>query len=253
MSHAPQPLRERAPEGGAGSLLIRICDVALACAGLVLAAPLFLVVIPLLRFSGEGEIFYRQTRIGRGGRPFGLIKFATMQKDSARTGAGELTLPGDARVLPVGQVLRKTKINELPQLLNVLSGDLSVIGPRPQTERYFLAFSPETRELIASVRPGLSGVGSVIFRNEEGMLALVDDPVAFDELVIMPYKGEIEAWYVKNRSPALYLELIGLTAAAILFPHAAVHRGLLERLPPPPPALAPLISGPERISKHRSE
>lgn len=216
-------------------------DILLAALGLLITLPIFILVIPLLRLTGEGDVFYRQTRIGMNGREFGLLKFATMLRNSANIGSGELTLPNDQRVLPVGRLLRKTKLNELPQLINILSGDLSVVGPRPQTPHYFGAFLPGHQNFVASVRPGLSGVGSVIFRDEEQIFARVSDPVAFDHQVIMPYKGEIESWFVAHRSVALYFELILATVAVVAFPGAKLHRRLLARIPQPPADLAGLI------------
>lgn len=224
-----------------GDAVTRLLDILFAGAALLIAAPVFLIVVPVLRFSGEGEIFYRQTRIGRGHKPFGLLKFATMMKNSSSMSAGELTLPNDPRVLPIGKFLRKTKLNELPQLLNILSGDLSVIGPRPQTAHYFATFSPAAQAVVATVRPGLSGIGSVLFRNEEEIFGRVPDPVAFDHNVIMPYKGEVERWFVANRSVALYFELIVTTVLVVLAPGANLHRRLLSRVPPPPAELAPLL------------
>ena len=225
----------------AADIVARASDLFLAGSALVLISPLFLALIFVLSFTGEGVIFYRQRRIGRGGRPFELLKFATMVENAAAMGAGELTLPNDPRVLPVGRFLRKTKLNELPQLINILAGELSVIGPRPQTEHYFNVFSPEQRACIASVRPGLSGAGSVIFRDEEEIFAKVADPVAFDHLVIMPYKGTIECWFVENRSVTLYFELLLTTALVVALPGANFHRRLLARVPQPPAELAGLL------------
>ncbi|MBN8811819.1 MULTISPECIES: sugar transferase [unclassified Sphingomonas] len=224
-----------------GDVATRALDIGFAVFALVLASPIFLTVVPLLRFTGEGAVFYRQIRIGRGGKPFGLLKFATMVKNAASIGSGELTLPNDTRVLPVGRFLRKTKLNELPQLINILTGDLSLIGPRPQTPHYFDAFLPEQRACVASVRPGLSGAGSVIFRDEETIFTKVPDPVAFDHDVIMPYKGEIECWFVAHRSTALYFELILATVGVVLLPRAGFHRRLLARVPQPPATLAGLL------------
>jgi lipopolysaccharide/colanic/teichoic acid biosynthesis glycosyltransferase len=221
--------------------VMRGLDILFAGVALILAAPLFLVLVPLLLFTGEGAVLYRQIRVGRYRRPFGLLKFATMVKGASAMGAGELTLPNDTRVLPVGRFLRKTKLNELPQLINILTGDLSVIGPRPQTPRYFDDFRPEHRDCVASVRPGLSGAGSVLFRDEEAIFARVPDPIAFDHEVIMPYKGEVECWYVANRSVALYLELLVATALVVLMPGANFRRRLLARVPQPPAALAGLL------------
>ena len=127
-------------------------------------------VLPLmfiLRVSGEGEIFFLQNRVGRGGKDFKLYKFATMLKDSPKIGTGTISMKNDPRVLPVGKILRKTKINELPQLINVLVGDMSIIGPRPLTLKSFDLYSLDVQQAIKKVKPGLSGVGSIVFRKEE--------------------------------------------------------------------------------------
>jgi lipopolysaccharide/colanic/teichoic acid biosynthesis glycosyltransferase len=105
--------------------------------------PLWIIVIPILRFTGEGEVFFRQPRVGKDGKLFDLLKFATMLKNSPNIGTGELTLHNDPRVLPVGRWLRKSKINELPQLINVWLGHMSIAGPRPQTPRCFAAYAEE--------------------------------------------------------------------------------------------------------------
>ena len=189
----------------------RLADILLSLAGLLVLAPLFAVVAVVLRLTGEGDVFYRQQRVGRGGEPFGLIKFATMLRNSPSIGTGTITLRNDPRVLPVGRFLRKTKINELPQLVNVLRGEMSLVGPRPQTPRCFAAFPERSRACIVQVRPGLTGIGSLVFRDEEELMHESRDPDAFYDSVIMPYKGLLEEWYVANASPALYLKLVLLT------------------------------------------
>jgi lipopolysaccharide/colanic/teichoic acid biosynthesis glycosyltransferase len=219
----------------------RLFDILFSLIGLSLLFPILLIVMVILRFSGEREVFYRQVRIGRGECKFHLLKFATMLQDSPDTGSGELTLPNDPRVLPFGQILRKTKLNELPQLWNILVGDLSFIGPRPQTPRYYNCFREEDRLWIAKVRPGLSGVGSILFRDEEKLLSHIDNPVAFDDHVITPYKGVVEHWYVLHQSISLYLELIFTTLMVVLIPAADFQQRLLRRIPAPPPVLSKLL------------
>ena len=130
---------------------------------------------------------------------FHLYKFATMLKNSPNIGTGTITVKGDPRVLPVGKVLRKSKVNELPQLLNVLRGDMSVIGPRPLTAQTFGSYSAATQAVVREVRPGLSGVGSIIFRGEEDILHGASASVDFYNNVIAPYKGSVEEWYVENK------------------------------------------------------
>lgn len=173
----------------------------------------------LLRFTGEGKIFYKQERIGQGGRTFGLLKFATMLENSPNMSGGDVTFGNDPRVLPAGKFLRKTKINELPQLLNILKGDMSIVGPRPMTPRNFGYYSVDIQDNIKKLKPGLTGIGSIIFRDEERILAKSAKPPmdCFKE-DIAPHKGALEVWYKKNQSFLLDLQLILLTAWVILFP-----------------------------------
>lgn len=220
---------------------IRGLDLFFSLVALIVLSPLLLLVAIALRFSGEGEVFYRQVRIGKGGREFYLLKFATMMKDSPAMGSGELTLPNDPRVLPLGRILRKTKLNELPQLLNIVAGDLSLIGPRPQTRRYYDCYAVADRVWINTIRPGLSGVGSILFRDEETLLSKVADPVTFDDEVIMPYKGQVERWFAVNQSVGLYFELILNTVLVVLWPSFGLHQRLLRRVPAPPAALSKLL------------
>lgn len=222
-------------------LTLRGLDLFLSLAALAALAPLMLLIAISLRFSGEGEVIFRQVRIGKGGREFHLLKFATMLRNSPSSGSGELTLPDDPRVLPLGRILRKTKVNELPQLLNVVMGDLSLIGPRPQTPKYYNCYDPDDRAWIDTIRPGLSGVGSILFRDEETLLSQVADPEAFDYQVLMPYKGRVEHWFVVNRSVALYFELILTTVLVVCLPSSKLHQRLLSRLPLPPAALSKLL------------
>ena len=151
--------------------MFRFFDLLLSSSALVFLSPLFVPIMLILRLTGEGEVFYLQERVGKGGRTFHLFKFATMLKNSPSIGTGTITIIDDPRILPFGKFLRKTKINELPQLLNVLYGDMSLIGPRPLTEETFSAYPPESKIQIQLVRPGLSGIGSIIFRNEEELLS----------------------------------------------------------------------------------
>ena len=232
--HRPAELAPAAPE----PVSIRAIDLLLSGAALLLLAPLFLVVMAVLRLTGEGEVFFRQQRVGRCGRMFGVWKFVTMLRDSPNIGTGTLTLKDDPRVLPVGRVLRRAKINELPQLLNVLAGDMSFIGPRPQAPANFDCFPDELKAALVSVRPGLSGIGSIVFRDEEGILERAADKAAFYSQVIAPYKGALELWYIRNRRPSTHLLLMALTAWVVLFPDSRLHRRLLPDLPAPPPELA---------------
>ena len=213
----------------------RLLDIVLAGFALIVLAPLLLAVALVLRLTGEGEVFYRQQRVGRGGQPFGLLKFATMLKDSPNIGPGLLTLKDDPRVLPVGRWLRKTKLNELPQLINIVKGDMSVIGPRPQAPKHFDVFPEHVKRELIKVRPGLSGIGSIVFRDEESMLSRPGiDPGHVYRDVIAPYKGELELWFIRNQRISMNLLLIFLTVWVIVFPDSTLYRRVLRDLPAPP-------------------
>lgn len=216
----------------------RIFDVFLSAAALLVLAPLLVPIALILRFSGEGEIFYKQPRVGYKGQLFDILKFATMLKNSPNMGTGLVTVRGDPRILPIGGFLRKTKINELPQLINVLLGDMSLIGPRPLAPRGFNAYSDDTKAIVTQIKPGLSGIGSIAFRNEEEMLQQVaGDQMEFYDKVIMPYKGRLECWYVENRSFSLYLALIVFTVLAVALPSNRLLWRLYPGIPARPEAL----------------
>lgn len=215
----------------------RFLDTLFSGIALLVMSPLFLPIMLALRLTGEGEVFYVQQRVGREGRPFGLYKFATMLKDSPNIGTGTVTLKDDPRVLPLGKFLRKSKINELPQLLNIFRGDMSIIGPRPQTQRCFDAFPPASRNEIVKVRPGLSGIGSIVFRNEEELMHASGDPDRFYDEVIMPYKGRLEEWYVAHQGVPMYLACIFATAWVVVVPGTKLVWQLFPGLPRPPKAL----------------
>lgn len=209
---------------------------------LFLIVPLAIVML-ILRFSGEGEIFYVQERIGRGGKKFGVLKFATMLKNSASIGTGTVTLKNDPRVLPMGKFLRKSKINELPQLFNIFGGSMSIIGPRPQTQRCFDAFPAHLQPEIIKVRPGLSGIGSIVFRNEEDMMDSADNADAIYNNEIMPYKGELEKWFVENNTLYVYFASIFLTVWVVLTGKGGAVYKTFPKLPPAPENLRADIMG----------
>ena len=216
-------------------IIKRACDFVVAFLALaVLFVPLLIIVIAL-RFTGEGEVFYRQTRIGRGGAEFGIWKFATMLKDSPNLGTGSLTVTGDPRVTKVGRVLRATKVNELPQLINVLTGDMSFVGPRPQVRGDFEAYTPEVREAIGAVTPGITGIGSIVFRDEQALLSREGvEPRAFYSEQIAPYKGALEAWYLGRRSLWTDARILAITVWAVLVPRSQLVFRAFPDLPPKP-------------------
>lgn len=215
----------------------RFFDILFSAIALLLLSPLLVPTIVILRITGEGEVFFLQERIGKSGKKFKLFKFATMLKDSPNIGTGTVTMRDDPRVLPVGTFLRKTKINELPQLLNIFLGHMSFIGPRPLTMQTFTAYSENTQRLITQVRPGLSGVGSIIFRGEEEIMHGATASVDFYRSVIAPYKGALEEWFVSNRSLYIYFVAIFVTAWAVLIPSTKIAWRVFKDLPEPPSEL----------------
>ena len=206
----------------------RLLDLSLSLAAALVFLPVGLVIAAVLRLTGEGEVFYRQERVGRDGKSFGLLKFATMLKKSPSIGTGTITLKNDPRVLPFGRFLRKTKLNEVPQVLNVLKGDMSLVGPRPLTPQTFAFYSPEVQREIVRVRPGLTGVGSIVFRDEESILGR--SPLSAVDCYreeIAPLKGRLELWYLRNRSFWLDVRIILLTLVVVAVPSSRWHHRLL--------------------------
>jgi len=216
----------------------RLFDIALSSAALVvLAVPLGIVAL-VLRCTGEGQVWFLQDRLGLGGRLFKVIKFATMRKDSEYTGTKDITLRDDPRVLPVGRFLRRRKINELPQLINVLKGDMSFVGWRPLLVKSFSYYPPQVQQQIINMKPGLTGVGSIIFRDEESIVARAGkSPERVYAEDIAPYKGELELWYQRNQSLMLDLKVIALTAWTLMRPRSRLYEKWLPGLPERPSSL----------------
>ena len=213
--------------------MIRIADILLSGIALLILMPVLIPISIILKFTGENEIFYRQTRIGAKQIKFSVLKFATMLKDSANMPGGTITIANDPRILPMGSFLRSSKLNELPQLINVFLGDMSLIGPRPLTENNFNFYSDDVKTKISIVRPGLSGIGSIVFRSEETILAGVEDREAIYRDVIAPYKGELESWFVANISLLLYIKLIWLTLRVVVLPSSVDTWSIIPSLPKP--------------------
>lgn len=215
--------------------LKRIMDITLSTIALLVLSPLFLVVSLLLLFTGEHYVFYFQQRIGLMNKPFDIWKFATMLKNSPNMGTGTITLRKDPRVLPCGAFLRKTKINELPQIINVFIGNMSVVGPRPLTANHFNTYNQDVKEVLYHIKPGITGIGSIVFRDEERLISASDLPPAeFYAKYISPYKGELEKWYYNNRSLGVDFKLIFLTAWVIVKPESNLPFRWLKGLPERP-------------------
>ncbi|MBO7722100.1 MAG: sugar transferase [Kiritimatiellae bacterium] len=210
----------------------RLLDVALSGAAIIVFLPLLAPVMLVLKCTGEHHVFYGQTRIGYRSRRFKMWKFATMLLDSPNMAGGLHTTEGDPRVLPFGRFLRKTKINELPQIFNIFLGDMSIVGPRPLVDKTFAPYPPEVKARIYGVRPGLTGIGSVVFRDEERILS--ESPLPPDECYakeIAPYKGALEMWYLDHFGFMTDLKLVVATAWAVVFPKSDVAGRWFKDLP----------------------
>ena len=220
----------------------RFFDIIFSLLALICLLPFLLPIALALKFTGEGEILFSQKRVGKNGKLFNLFKFATMLKNSPNLGSGTVTLKDDPRVLPFGGFLRKTKINELSQLINILRGDMSIVGPRPQTPRCFDVFPLEYQNIIKKVRPGLSGLGPVVFRDEENILSEDEASINFYDTVIAPYKGEVESFYVHSQNIVTYFKIILATVWVVLFPKSKIIWRLFPKLPSPPKNLVAVLN-----------
>tara|TARA_B100000575_G_scaffold9322_1_gene6884 strand:- start:9261 stop:9938 length:678 start_codon:yes stop_codon:yes gene_type:complete len=211
----------------------RLFDVVVSLSGLLILLPIFIPIFIALKLSGEGEIFYLQERVGINNKKFKIFKFATMLKNSENMGSGIYTAKNDPRILPIGGFLRKTKINELPQIINILIGDISLVGPRPLIRRTFELYSEEDQKIISSIKPGLTGIGSIIFRNEEELLLNADstDIEEFYKKNITPYKAELEKWYVSKRSFINDMLIIILTIWVVIFKQSQLIWSIFKDLP----------------------
>ena len=211
-------------------ILKRIFDILIAGIALVLLSPILIPSIMILLVTGEREVFYFQKRIGYKNRPFDIWKFATMLKNSPNIGTGEITLRNDPRVTKFGKILRMTKVNELPQIINVFKGDMSIVGPRPLMEVSFKLYPEDVQRVIYNCRPGMTGIGSLIFRDEEKIVSEAADPKAM-YAAIYPYKGALDLWYQKNASLYTDFMIIFLTAWSILFPENKLVNKVFKDLP----------------------
>ena len=222
--------------------MTRFFDIALSLLAMLVLLPIMIPIMVGLALTGEHHVFYLQPRVGRGGKTFNVLKFATMLKDSPNLPGGFITQAKDPRVLPMGTFLRRTKINELPQLMNVFVGQMSFVGPRPIVRAHINLYPPATREAILKLRPGLTGIGSLVFRDEEGMLDRAGgDRKRLHDLVMAPYKGELELWYTSHRGLGLYFAVVFLTAWSVVRQSSGAYKRVLCGLPEPPPELRPYL------------
>ncbi len=213
-------------------LIKRLFDIVFSLVALIILLPFFIPIIILLLLTGEHEVFYKQDRVGYKNKIFGILKFATMLKNSPNMGSKDLTTRNDPRVTSVGRFLRKTKLNELPQMINILTGDMSFVGPRPLMKSGFDRYSADLKEKVYNVRPGLTGIGSIVFRDEE--LVITQSNLSPEECyrdVILPHKGALELWYQQHQNFYTDFMLLFLTAWYVVFPQSKLVLKIFPSLP----------------------
>jgi lipopolysaccharide/colanic/teichoic acid biosynthesis glycosyltransferase len=216
----------------------RFFDILSATLAVLILSPILVPVAIGLKLTGEGYIWYFQERVGHKNKLFNIWKFATMLKNSPNMTGGLITLKRDPRLTPMGDFLRASKINELPQLFNILRGDMSVVGPRPVMQKSFDGYPEDVKKVIYNVTPGLTGIGSVIFRDEEELITQVKENGGniwhFYTNDIYPFKGSVEKWYQANQSFTTDLKIIILTAWVIIFPKSNLVYDWFKDLPKRP-------------------
>ena len=194
--------------------MIRFCDIVLSCLGLLLLSPLFVIVALWIVIDNPGPVFYRQMRVGKDGKDFGLLKFRSM-----RVGADKSSLitigEHDSRITRAGYYIRKYKLDELPQLWNVLIGDMSLVGPRPEVRRYVDMYTDEQRQVL-TVRPGITDYASIEYIDENRILAQAEDPDRTYIEEILPAKIALNMRYIKHQTLGEYMKIIFLTLAKII-------------------------------------
>lgn len=212
--------------------LKRLFDILLSFVLLLLLSPVLIILLLILFVFNKNDVFYKQKRIGLNNDTFGIIKFATMLKDSENLPGGTITLRNDSRVTKIGKILRFTKLNELPQLINIFIGDMSFVGPRPMVKKGFDMYTKEVQSFIYQSRPGITGISSIIFRDEEKWVTESKlAPEDFYKRYIFPYKGQLEKWYHEKRSFGIDLIIILLTAFKIVFPSSKLEYKIFPSLP----------------------
>ena len=210
----------------------RFFDITFSLLAIILLSPILIPVIILLLLTGEHEVFYRQDRVGYKNKIFKIWKFATMLKNSPNMGDGDITKRGDPRITRVRKLLRQSKINELPQLINILTGDMSFVGPRPLMKVGFDRYTDDLKSKVYNVIPGLTGIGSIVFRDEELIITQSKlPPQETYRTIILPYKGALEVWYQQHRNFYTDFMILFLTAWYIVFPNSNLVHKVFPSLP----------------------
>lgn len=192
----------------------RVLDLVLSISGLILLSPLMLGIAGIIKSTSRGPVFFRQTRIGRFGRPFTIYKYRTMVTGAESMGE-RITVGRDPRITSVGAFLRKYKLDELPQLINVVKGDMSLVGPRPEVPEFIEYYSDSDKKMVLSVRPGITDLASIEFRNENLLLMAADDPVREYTENILPRKIELYRKYVQEHTLWLDMRILMKTAGVL--------------------------------------
>lgn len=214
------------------SVFKRSLDLIVGIVLFLLCLPLFIILCPILLFTAEHKIFYKQQRIGFKNKYFDIWKFATMLQNSPNIGSGSITLRGDPRVTTIGRFLRQSKINELPQIFNLINGSMTLVGPRPHMEFDFNHYPDHIKEQVFNIKPGITGIGSVVFRDQEQIFTDAKvDPHKYYKKYMAPYKGELEMWYQKNMSVFTDLKILFLTAGVIISPKINLINVFFKNLP----------------------
>jgi lipopolysaccharide/colanic/teichoic acid biosynthesis glycosyltransferase len=216
----------------------RAFDVAVSALGLLVLSPMFAAIAAVIKLDSPGPVFFRQTRVGRGGRPFRIYKFRSMTVNAERTGTA-LTVSADPRITRVGQLLRRSKLDELAQLVNVLVGDMSIVGPRPEVPEFMEFYTPDQRATVISMRPGITDYAAILFRDESSLLDGERDPVDVYRRVIMPAKFACYERYSREIGVLNDLRIIVATSLVLVVgwvPHWLGVEHRLEMLPSPHPA-----------------
>ena len=202
---------------------------------LLLLMPALILISFILFIIDDGQILFFQYRIGQYNKEFKILKFKTMIKNSMNIGYGATTIKNDPRITKFGKILRKTKINELPQIINIIMGDMSIVGPRPLPKNSFMKYPEFLRDNLYLNKPGLTGIASLVFRDEEDIISDAinngENHIEFYKNHIYPYKSKLELWYIENISFKTDFYIIWLTAYKVLFPKSKIIWKIFKDLP----------------------
>jgi lipopolysaccharide/colanic/teichoic acid biosynthesis glycosyltransferase len=221
--------------------MTRFFDILFSGIAIIILFPFIIPIMIGLKLTGEHYVFYEQKRVGRYSKDFRLLKFATMLKDSPGLPGGLYTSTNDPRILPMGKFLRKTKINELPQLINIFIGQMSIVGYRPTVREHYNAYPDYAKQKIYNSKPGLTGIGSIVFRNEEEILQQFEDKKTFHQKIIIPYKALLECWYADHKTLWNYFKIIFITLLVVLKSDSSIWKKRFKGLPPIQPELQAYI------------